>query len=181
MCFSIRCLWDQEKWLYFILLQSELWHSHRYSYSLIKELSEAKQDAKIWSSMHRGAVIVYPEAPWCPVKTGFPCWRHRAIFTKGLIVEPFRSKIKSFHHGLVACQQNISPPVRQFHVMPHIAMKNMKNVSPHTLQNICQVDVHLWRNLLFLHGAWIYCKLNTSEVPDMAAFAHELLFILRML
>lgn len=96
MCFSIRCLWDQEKWLYFILLQSELWHSHRYSHSLIKELSEAKQDAKIWSSMHRGAVIVYPEAPWCPVKTGFPCWRHRAIFTTGLIVEPFRSKIKSF-------------------------------------------------------------------------------------
>lgn len=88
------------------------------------------------------------------------------------------SKIKSSHCGLVACQQNISPPVRQFHVMPHIAMKNTKNISPHTLQNICQVDAHLWRNWLFLHEARIHCKLNTSEVPDMAAFANELLFIL---
>lgn len=32
------------------LLQSELWHFHRYSYSLIKELSEAKQNANLWSS-----------------------------------------------------------------------------------------------------------------------------------
>lgn len=102
--------------------------------------------------------------------------RLRVTFIMGLIVPPWWSKPKSFQRGLMECQQNIAPPVRQSHVTPHIATQNMKITLPSTLQNTCQIDVHLWRNLLFLHRSWIYCTPNINDVPDMAASDNELFF-----
>lgn len=64
--------------------------------------------------------------------------------------------------------------------MPHVATWNMKITLSSTLQNIFQIDVHLWRNLLFLHRSLIYCTLNTSDAPGMATFAEELLFTFGM-
>lgn len=75
-----------------------------------------------------------------------------------------------FHHLL-----------RQTHVMTHIATQNMKITSSSTLQSIFQIVVHLWRNLLFLRRLLMYRTLNTSDVPDTATLAHELLFTFGML
>lgn len=59
--------------------------------------------------------------------------------------------------------------------MPHIAMQYMMKTLSSALQNIFQIDAHLWRNLLFLDRSQEYCTVNISDVPDMATVADEIL------
>lgn len=69
----------------------------------------------------------------------------------------------------------------QAHVMLHTAMQYMKITLSSALQNIFQIDAHLWRNLLFLDRSWKYCTQNISDVPDMATVGDEVLFTTGML
>lgn len=150
------------------LLQSELWHFHRYSYFLRKVLAEA-------GKRHPRLVHHMLMCGCCPP------WGSFTSFSAG----SGQSSLQGWYSGHPGKQNQKSPAwfwwlanrifhhlLRQSHVMPHIATQNMKI----TLQNIFQIDVHLGRNLLFLHSLWIYCTLNISDVPDTTTLADELLF-----
>lgn len=160
------------------LLQSELWHFHRYLYFLRKVLAEARKRrphlvqhtlrcecCPSWGSFRsnkdkislcrlRTTVIITRLIGWSPGKTNPKV---------SSVVWWFANS--KFHHLL-----------RQSPVMPPIATQNMKITSSSTLQNIFQIDIHLWRNLLFLPRSLISHTLNICDVPDMATLADKLLF-----